>query len=141
MSGTYQAMAELEGVCGEGIYMVRFQFAPVSGADPAAGSVTNGRGSNIGTIKYGAATGLYTVTLVDLAPGNFLGGACAVRSTAAGNMRGFSAEFDGTNGNETAGVVSVAIYNTSNALANVTAGTGEVVYGFLLFSKNPLTTN
>lgn len=134
-------LGDFEGVCGDGIYVVRFQFAPVSGADPAAGSVTNGRGSNIGSIKYGAATGLYTLTLVDTTPGNFLGGNCAVRSTAAGNMRGFSAEFDGTNGNETAGVVSIAIYNTSNALANVTAGTGEAVYGFLLFSKNPTTTN
>ena len=134
---------QLPGVCesinGLEIDIYRFQFSP-----QGAGTVTNvttGRTCGIASIVYGGSTGLYTVQLVDGAPGNFLGGYCAVRSTAAGNMRGFSAEFDGTNGVETAGTISVAVYNTSNVLNSPTAAAGEYVYGWALFSRNPLTTN
>jgi hypothetical protein len=104
-------------------------------------NVTTGRSAGISSVVYGGSTGLYTVQLVDGAPGNFLGGSCGVRSTAAGTMRGFSAQFDGTNGVETSGTISIAVYNTSNALNSPTAGTGEYVYGFAMFSKNPLTTS
>lgn len=134
-------LGDFEGVCGDGMYVVRFQFAPNGTGTVAAASVTSGRGSNIASIAYKGATALYTVQLVDTTPGNLLGFFSGSMTAVGGNLLGYRLEIDYTNTVLTTGTIVVRLVNGSGNATATAASVGEAMYGLLIFSKNPTNTN
>jgi hypothetical protein len=141
MSGVSQTGGEINSINGHGIDLYHFAFAPNGTGTVDATTVTSGRSSGIASITYNKATALYSLQLVDTAPGNLIGFYNGSQTAVGGNLLGYRLEVDYTNSTPTTGLIVVRLVNGSGSATATAASTGELMYGLLLFSKNPLTTN